>query len=156
MEWDHGAEAQASLGPRLDNYKPGRMRVIHEKCKEWALSRNNHNNYSRGEAPALQMICIGNAKSYLRRKAMSARGVRGWVSETWVISWGLQFVWIIIRSITVNTSSDGPFTRNPPHCFISWWSLFYEIISLTFSKEAHFLIQLFTERFSLSQSCRFL
>ncbi len=153
MEWDHGQHKPAS-GQCWTIINPGGWELFMRNAKSEHCLETITTIIARGRTQPvlLQLICMGNAKSYLWRKAMSARGVRGWVSETWVISWGLQFVWIIIRSITVNTSSDGVFTRNPPHCFISWWSLFYEIISLTFSKQAHFLIQLFTERLVLTFS----
>ena len=95
-------------------------------------ARNNHNNYNQR---MLALIFMRNAKSWSQH-AVSVRCQR----TVWVISWGLQFVWIIIRSITVNTSSDGAFTRNTPQYSISRWSLFHQIISPIYYWTAHFLI----------------
>ena len=107
---------------------------------------------------ALQLICMGNAKSLSPEKSIVSMQCQSGVRDgVWVISWGLQFVWIIIRSITVNTSSDGVFTRNKTQsssCSISW--VMVVIILLDhfshFFQRSPFPPALYSERFSVTFS----
>ena len=156
------SERESTSQPRaqaLDNYIRRRLRDIHEKCKNcWrrkALSRNNHNNYTL-EDTGIAIDMHGKCKEFISGEKHCQHAVSSGVRDSvWVISWGLQFVWIIIRSITVNTSSDGVFTRNKTQCSIISWVMVVIMLWDHFSyffQRSPFPPALYSERFSVTFS----